>query len=295
MPPDWFMHMSRGIVFEIREFCVHDGPGVRTTVFLKGCPLRCVWCQNPEGQSAKPELLFSASRCMGCGNCRKVCPHGCDSTQCEGCGACATVCPERARRLCGTWYDVETIVMKINRHREFLLDSGGVTFSGGEPLMQGDFVCDVAEAIRPVQTAIETCGQADATMYRKVISHMDVVYQDLKLIDSAAHETYTGVRNEQIVANIRWLLAESGKPCVIRVPLIPGVTDTAENLQGIAAFVAEHRRDNLQEVQLLPYNFAAGAKYALQGREYAPPFDPNRKCVADLSSFVAAGVPCRLA
>lgn len=282
--------MGRGLVFEVREYCVHDGPGVRTTVFLMGCPLRCAWCQNPEGQELRPVLLYSASRCTHCGVCKKVCPRGCVSEACTACGACSHVCPEGCRRLCGTWYEAKELADLLNRHGAFLRENGGVTFSGGDPLVQGEYVLEVAQLLQPMHVCLETCGHGSEELYRRVVSGMDLIYQDLKLMDSDVHLKYTGVDNTLILRNVSWLLRESGKPCVIRVPLITGVTDSRDNLRAIAEFVAGSPA--LEGVQLLPYNYAAGTKYTLLGREYNPPFNPDAPCNPDVSIFRELGVPC---
>lgn len=284
--------MERGLVFEIREFCVHDGPGVRTTVFLKGCPLRCVWCQNPEGQEFRPQVLVSKASCVHCGTCVKYCPQQGEMSRCTACGRCTQVCPEGCRRLCGEWLTAAELAERVGRGRDFLQAGGGVTFSGGEPLMQGAWVLEAARLLKPLHVALETCGQAEPALYRHVVAEMDWVFQDLKLMNEEEHRRYTGCGNGMILENARWLLWESGRPCVIRVPLIPGVTDTVANLRAVAAFVS--KAPNLQEVQLLPYNFAAGAKYALVGKEYAPPFDEQAPCCPDTSVFSEAGVRCQV-
>ena len=255
-----------GVVFEVREFCVHDGPGVRTTVFLKGCPLRCAWCQNPEGQSFEPQLLVSGKDCIHCGACWRTCPQG--GKNCVACGACVHVCPQGCRRLCGTRMTAAELAVRVMKDADFLRQScGGVTFSGGEPLAQPDFVYEAIERMRPLHAAIETSGFSPNDIYRQVIEAVDLVYQDVKIADGEAHRRWTGVDNRVILENVAWLKA-SGKPFVIRIPLIPGVTDTTDNFAAIAELLKGSV--NLREVQLLPYNFAAGAKYALVGREYRP-------------------------
>ncbi|MBR6057044.1 MAG: glycyl-radical enzyme activating protein [Victivallales bacterium] len=279
-----------GIVFEVREFCVHDGPGVRTTVFLKGCPLRCAWCQNPEGQSFEPQLLVSGKECVHCGACLRVCPHG--GKNCTVCGACVHVCPQGCRRLCGTRMTAAELAARVMKDADFLRQSGGgVTFSGGEPMAQADFVCEAIERMRPLHVAVETSGYAPHDVYRQVIEAVDLVYQDVKIVDDEAHQRWTGADNHQILENIAWLKT-SGKPFVARIPLIPGVTDTAENFTAIAELLRGSR--NLLEIQLLPYNFAAGAKYALVGREYKPSFNEKTPVNTDLTAFQQALLPCRV-
>ncbi len=257
---------ATGVIFEVREFCVHDGPGVRTTVFLKGCPLRCAWCQNPEGQSFEPQLLVTMKECVHCGACQRICPQG--GKQCMACGACTHVCPQGCRRLCGTRMTAADLAARLMKDADFLSQSGGgVTFSGGEPLAQADFVHDVIKRIHPLNVAIETSGFASHDVYQQVIGDVDLVYQDVKLADPEEHRKWTGVDNDLILKNLAWLKA-SGKPFVARIPLIPSVTDTVDNFAAIAELLKGSA--NLREIQLLPYNFAAGAKYALVGREYKP-------------------------
>ena len=279
---------TSGIVFEVREFCVHDGPGVRTTVFMKGCPLRCAWCQNPEGQSFEPQLLVTTKECVHCGACLRVCPHG--GKACTACGACAHVCPQGCRRLCGMRMTAAELAARVMKDADFLRQSGGgVTFSGGEPLAQADFIHEAIKRMRPLHVAIETSGFAPHDVYRRIVGAVDLVYQDVKLADPAAHRKWTGLDNDLILRNLAWLKT-SGKAFVARIPLIPGVTDTTENFSGVASLLKGS--GNLLEVQLLPYNFAAGAKYALVGREYNPPFNEKTPVNTDLTVFRQASLPC---
>lgn len=291
------MKASNGRVVEVREMCVHDGAGVRTTVFLQGCPLRCSWCQNPEALGTQPVLLVSSQACSHCGSCERHCPSHCAqrlgvTPDCSACGICTKVCPQGCRRLCGTTMSAEELSARLNRQRDFLLSRGGVTFSGGEPLMQADFVLEVTRRIRPLHVAIETCGHAAASVYRQVIGKMDFVFQDVKLMDADLHRLHTGCDNVLIQENVRWLLAEGGKPCIVRVPLIPGVTDTRENLAAVAQLCAGSPW--LERVELLPYNFAAGAKYRLLGIDFKPTFEATAPCHPDVSVFAARGVPCQV-
>ena len=281
---------TTGTVFEIREFCVHDGPGVRTTVFLKGCPLRCAWCQNPEGQSFEPQLLVTLKDCVHCGACRRICPQG--GKSCVSCGKCVAVCPQGCRRLCGMRMTAAELAARVMKDADFLSQSGGgVTFSGGEPLAQADFVHEAVKLMHPLHVAIETSGFAPHDVYRYVIEEVDLVYQDVKLANSEEHRKWTGVDNDLILRNLAWLKI-SGKPFVARIPLIPGVTDTADNFAAIAELLKGSV--NLREVQLLPYNFAAGAKYALVGREYKPPFNEKTPVNTELTVFRQALLPCRV-
>ena len=222
-------------IFEVREFCLHDGPGIRTTVFFKGCPLRCTWCHNPEGLSPEPEMLFKSAKCHHCGNCKNGgdCPHG-------------------ARVPCGRRWTVAELAQEIRVNADILRSSGGgVTFSGGEPLMQAKFLCALADELKtgtvpvhsgtgplppgtvPVHLALETSGYAPEEAYRQVVERMDLVFQDLKHPNPIEHKRWTGVDPAPIHANLAWLKA-SGRPFIARIPLIPGVNDSEEAKEGFA-------------------------------------------------------------
>ena len=256
-------------IFEVREFCLHDGPGIRTTVFFKGCPLRCAWCHNPEGLSPEPEMLFKSAKCHHCGNCKNGgdCPHG-------------------ARVPCGRRWTVAELAQEIRVNADILRSSGGgVTFSGGEPLMQAKFLCALADELKtgtvplhpgtgplhsgtvpphlgtvPVHLALETSGYAPEAVYREVVERMDLVFQDLKHPDPAAHKRWTGVDPAPIHANLAWLNA-SGKPFVARIPLIPGVNDSEEAKEGFARLL--EGKSGLLRVELLPYHLTAASKYQI--------------------------------
>ncbi|MBP3656312.1 MAG: glycyl-radical enzyme activating protein [Clostridia bacterium] len=278
--------MAEGIVFDIKEFSVYDGPGIRQTVFLKGCPLRCSWCHNPEGLTAAPQIMVSRSACTDCGKCREVCSGG----TCSLCGRCVAVCPNQARRIAGERMSAQALAQMIMRDAAYYAAcGGGVTFSGGEPLMQHRFVVETVGLLDDVHCAIETSGYADPEVFERVISRMQFVMMDIKLMDDAMHRAHTGVSNERILTNARTLL-HSGLPCRIRVPLIPGVSDTQENLRATAEFVARHRAG--AKVELLPYHKTAGAKYEMIGMRYAPRFDPERQVQTRKDIFKAYGLEC---
>lgn len=233
--------MSSGIVFSIEEFAVNDGPGIRTTIFLKGCPLRCMWCHNPEGQKAAPQPLTKQGR----------------------------------TEISGYSITAEELAARVRRDADIFRDSGGgVTFTGGEPLAQADFLCEVLDALSDVHTAIETSGYASEATFRRVLDRVDYLLFDVKIVDSELHKRYTGVGNEAIMANLR-ILCESGKPFVVRVPLIPGVNDTRENMEATAKLLVG--AEGLQRVELLRYHKTAGAKYPMIGLEYRPDFDEERE------------------
>lgn len=248
----------KGIVFDVKEMALHDGPGIRTTVFLKGCPLRCRWCHNPDGLSPLPELAFHAARCLDCGACRVPCAHA----ECAPFGRCLHVCPDNALQIVGREVEAAALARELLAGAAVLGDTfGGVTFSGGEPLLQAEFLLEVAEHLQGVHLAIETSGYADERLFRHVISKMNYVIMDIKLADDDLHRRYTGQSNARILQNYR-VLRESGVPYLIRTPLIPGITDTEENLRAIAALIGNDPWEKL------PYNEMAGAKYAMLGKVY---------------------------
>ena len=250
------------MVFDVKGFALNDGPGIRTTVFLKGCPLRCRWCHNPEGLSPEPELTVKVARCTHCGKCRVPCAH----PECQPFGRCLHVCPMGNVSVAGKRWTSGELVERLLRDADVFGEAGGVTFSGGEPLMQHAFVTETARLLaeRGVRCAVETSSFAAPDVYRRTVSAMDLVLADIKLMDGARHLAFCGVPNDGILQNLAWLKT-SGKAFVFRVPLIPGITDTDENLAAVAAFVGD------SPVELLPYNPMAGAKYPSVGRQYPLP------------------------
>lgn len=247
-----------GIVFDIKEFSLHDGPGIRTTVFLKGCPLRCVWCHNPEGLSPQPEL-FAASGCRNCGLCRRCCDH----EDCRPYGRCLHICPQGLLRVAGKRWEARELADHLLTQADFFnQNGGGITLSGGEPLYQADFCVELLTYLHGrVHCAVETSGFADAETFSRVVSLCDLVLMDLKLADPDAHSLYTGVDNARILANAAYLRS-SATPHVFRTPLIPGITDTQDNLNAIRRIVGGSAWETL------PYNELASAKYAGVGRTF---------------------------
>ena len=274
-------------VFDIKELAVFDGPGVRVTVFFKGCPLRCAWCHNPESWSFSPQLLANPNGCSDCGKCAAVCPS---PGRCTACARCVAACPARLRSLCGIPYTPEVLARVLRRHEGFLQAcGGGITFSGGEPLAHAAFLRELLALLPGLHCAAETSGHCPKVDFLAVTSRLNLVLMDLKLIDPAQHRRYTGVDNALILENLRALKA-SRTPFIIRIPLIPGVTDTEENLSTAAALLRGAPR--LERVELLPYYKAAGAKYSMAGLHYSPPFDTERPPNADTSFFRDLDVPC---
>ena len=256
-----------GVVFDIKEFSIHDGPGARFTVFLKGCPLRCIWCHNPEGLEKKKQLLYKEKDCVKCGMCMAPCSH----SDCKEFDRCLHICPNNCLSVAGREYTADELAKTILDNKDFFeLSGGGVTFSGGEPLMQAEFLLEVMDKLKDVHIAIQTSGYADSETYLKVIEKADFIMQDIKLADANLHKKYTGVGNEKILFNIE-SLKKSGKNFVFRVPLIPDITDTEENLKAISKIVGDF------ETELLKYNDLAGAKYPSLGLEYSPGNIKNRE------------------
>ncbi len=260
-----------GRVFDVQRFSIHDGPGIRTVVFLKGCPLRCDWCANPESQLGGPQIAWFESLCAVCGRCAEACPHGAiriedgrvstDRRLCAACGECAVVCARGARRLMGREMTVAEVLAEVGRDAVFFRRSGGgVTFSGGEPLAQAEFVLECLQRCRRwgYHTTVETCGQVRWEDLRAAAEVVDLFLYDLKQIDSARHRELTGQGNELIVDNLERLL-ESGAAVTVRMPVVPGANDDPESLMGLAEFVAGH--PEIRSVELLPYHPLGRHKY----------------------------------
>ena len=249
----------KGLVFDIKEFAVHDGSGIRTTVFMKGCPLRCVWCHNPEGLSPKKELYVSQTNCIHCGLCKRQCNH----EECRGLDRCLHICPQDLVRVAGEEWEAEALAHKLLKHEGlFNTTGGGVTLSGGEPLLQAEFCRELLKILKGrIHTAIETSGYASSEDFKSVAELCDSIFMDIKLVDPEEHKKYTGVDNKKILENVEWL-KNSGKPHVFRTPLIPNITDTPENLYAISEIVGESPWEKL------PYNELAPVKYKNVGREY---------------------------
>lgn len=257
-----------GIVFSIEEFSVYDGPGIRTSVFLKGCPLQCSWCHNPEGQLLNPQIVRSPNGCIVCGACERngIYENGVFRFTEQS----IKKCPNNLLRVCGEEFDSEELVQKLLKNERILKNGGGITFSGGEPFMQSNFLFDCLEKLHGrLHTAIQTCGFCDAEIFEKALTLADCFLFDLKLADEKLHQKYTGVSNQLILENYRKLV-KSDRQFITRIPLIPGVTDTAHNTKALAKFIKENGVDC---VELLPYNKMAGGKYKMLQREYNPDFD----------------------
>lgn len=255
--------MNKALVFSIEEFSTFDGPGIRTTVFLKGCPLKCEWCHNPEGQAFGNELIKAQAGCISCGKCEDV--AGDEKI---------FACPNNLYRLAAREYSSSQLAEKLLKNADiFNMSGGGVTFSGGEPLAQYDFLKDCLPKLKgKVHIALQTSGFCEGEKFKEILSLCDYLLYDIKIVDSQLHKKYTGVSNLVILENLKTLTL-SGREFVIRTPLIPGVTDTNENLQNIAELLSEN---GIKSIDLMPYHELTGSKYAAVGREYNPTFNENR-------------------
>lgn len=250
-----------GSIFDIKEMSVHDGPGIRTTVFFKSCPLRCCWCHNPEGLSPAPQLLYKEARCLHCGKCLTPCTH----TACKPFGRCIYVCPENCLEICGRQISASDLAKELKNSADILGESfGGFTFSGGEPLAQPAFLLALMEDLHGYHLCIETSGYASEETFLCVLDRLDYVIMDLKLADPKLHKAYTGVDNAKILQNFRHL-QKSDKPYRIRTPLIDGITDTKENLAKIKEIIGDAPWEQLPENKMAP------AKYKMLGMPYPLP------------------------
>lgn len=269
----------KGIVFEIKRFAVHDGDGIRTTVFLKGCPLKCVWCHNPEGIDFAPSLAYYEHKCIGCGACASACPlgahkladgkHTFDRALCTACGKCASVCLGAALTLYGREMTVEELLPVLLEDKEFYESSdGGVTLSGGECLAQADFCVALLKALKEngIHTAVDTSGLTSRTVLARVMPYTDIFLYDIKAIDEATHQKCTGVSNRAILENLLYL-DEMGAKTEIRIPLVPNYNE--KEIEKIAALLKKLK--HVSAVRVLPYHSYAASKYGALGMENTLP------------------------
>ncbi len=275
------MTVIHGNIFDIQKFCINDGPGIRTGVFFKGCPLHCVWCHNPESQKAAPQLMYSAEKCVLCGRCEAACDsfvhafsekgHTLDREKCIGCGKCADACPAEALSLAGKSMTADEVLEKVLRDEPFYKTSGGgMTVSGGEPFFQFGFLLEllVKAKEKGLHVCIETSGFTSAEKLSEAAKYTDIFLYDWKLTDPALHRKYTGVGNEGIRENLS-LLSELQSPVILRCPIIPGVNDTEEHFRGIAKIAEE--QDNITEVNIEPYHPLGIGKESRLGMEHPLP------------------------
>jgi pyruvate formate lyase activating enzyme len=296
--------VTTGLVFDIQRFCLHDGPGIRTTVFLKGCTLRCRWCHNPESIAPRPEIYFWAQRCVKCGACAQVCPRGAIRIDhrrrilrrlCDGCGECARVCPVAALEVIGRSMTPQEALAAVMRDEPFYRTSGGgVTLSGGEPLAQPDFTLELMRECRSqgLDVTLDTAGNVGDRVFAAAADAADRVLLDLKHPDAAAHRRFTGASNERVLGNLAYL-ANAGRPFVVRVPVIPGFNDSPEVLMALARLAAEAHAAALH---LLPYHSLGEPKRRRLGRARAWPVRESmrRSDLEDMRDAIAQLLPTRI-
>ena len=269
----------KGKVYDIQRFAIHDGPGIRTLVQMKGCPLECLWCSTPQTQRSSPDLLYIEVNCKKCLHCVEECPEKAivfsdkekieiDRKLCNTCGQCVDACPNQALKLVGEQKTVDQLFQDIMKDSNFYRRSdGGVTIGGGEPTMQHEYVAALLKKCKEmyIHTAMETCGYVKWEQLEKILEHIDLLYFDIKHMDSRIHEEITGIPNEIILKNAR--KASEMRPIIIRIPLIPGLNDSEENLLNTGIFASE-LGENLLRIELLPYHKFGTGTYEQLGREY---------------------------
>ena len=279
--PDQPSAQGQGLVFDIKRFAINDGPGIRVTIFMKGCPLSCRWCHNPESISTEVQKMYSVNKCIGCGECVKICPlEACELTPqgvvteteiCTACGLCTEVCPSLASEMSGRYVSVADLIKEIENERPFFDQSGGgVTFSGGEPLLYPKFLNEILDACGDlrIHRTVDTSGLASTRTLLETAKRTDLFLYDLKLMDPEKHKQWTGVGNKRILQNLQ-ALAETGADIQIRVPLIKGVNCDEANIEATASFVAT-LSGPVKKVKLLPYHDVAKGKSVKLGYEYEP-------------------------
>jgi len=287
--------IKKGYVFDIKKCAMDDGPGIRTTIFLKGCHLRCWWCHNPEGQALRPELMYKRQRCTGCGECIKSCPKEAISfvaeevsinrKHCNLCGKCSQRCPTAALMIIGKEMNVEEIMKEMEKDLIFYDESeGGITFSGGEPLLQLDFLDALLKKCkdRNLRTAVDTSGYASDEAIDKVSDKVNLFLYDIKMMEDKKHRKYTGVSNKLILKNFK-KLAKSGSNILVRFPIVPSINDGEDNVAKTAKFILTH---NTKRISLLPYHRAGIEKYRSLGRTYKlkrtqAPSDENLRLIKE--------------
>lgn len=262
--------MATALIADIKRMTLHDGPGIRSTVFVKGCPLRCLWCHNPESISAKPQMLYHENLCLHCGSCDEACPENAvksgviDRNICTGCGKCTENCFREALTLSGTPMTAEEVFNSVIRDKCYYNSGGGVTVSGGEPLLYTDFTAELFSMLKKEQihTALDSCGEVPFSHFEAVLPYTDLVLYDVKGMDPMRHKANTGKSNERILENLR-RLGQLGVPVEVRYPLIPGHNDAPEELRAAAEFLAGI--PSLIDVKLLPFHNMARNKYRAAG------------------------------
>lgn len=268
-----------GIVFDIQKFSVHDGPGIRTTVFLKGCNIRCLWCHNPESFTVLPQLSYSRTKCVSCGACVRVCPtgvhritaagHQVDFSRCKACGACIEECPEQCLKIFGREMSAEEVLTEVLKDKVYYESSGGgVTVSGGEPTVQFEFLMELLRLCKEagLHTCVETNGVVTEEKFREMAALVDLFLLDYKATGSQQHKELTGHTNEKVLENLRYL-ADIGKAVILRCPVIPGLNDTEEHFQTIREW--KHRYPNIDHVEIMAYHSLGKSKWDSLGKDYS--------------------------
>ena len=256
--------MPTASIFDIERNSFVDGPGIRTTVFFKGCNLKCAWCHNPESQDFKPQMMFYKDKCKGCGKCKEICPT---PDNCMLCGKCCIYCPVDARKVCGKEYTVDEVFSEIIKDKSYYENSGGgVTFSGGECMLQIDFLLEILKKCKQngISTAVDTAGHIPFESFEKILPYTDMFLYDFKVFDNEKHKKYVGVGNELILENLKKLL-NLGAKVYIRIPVIEGVNDTLSEMQNIKEFL--YKNGKPEKVELLPYHAMGENKYRAIGKE----------------------------
>ena len=257
--------MLTATIFDIERNSYVDGPGIRTTVFFKGCNLKCAWCHNPESQDFKPQMMFYKDKCTGCGKCKEVCPYHLE--QCDLCGKCTIYCPVDAKKVCGKEYTVDEVLNEVLKDKAYYDNSGGgVTFSGGECMLQIDFLLNILKKCKKngIHTAVDTAGHVSFENFEKILPYTDLFLYDVKIFESQKHKQYIGVGNELILENLKKLFAYGAK-IWIRIPVIPDVNDSIEEMQKIKELLA--RLGNPKKIEILPYHTMGENKYQAIGKD----------------------------
>jgi len=277
------------VLFNIQRTSFVDGPGIRTTVFFKGCPLRCAWCHNPESHRPEPQLLVHKEKCTACGRCAQVCPHQLQS--CDGCGGCVAACLNDARELCGKRMTVDQVFSQIVKDSVFFAASGGgVTFSGGECMLQIDFLSEILQRCKNsgIHTAVDTAGDVPWEYFEKILPYTDLFLYDIKTMDCATHQKYTGVGNARILHNLSRLL-QMKKAVWVRMPIVPGVNDTTQEMNAVKAFYQKYGHP--EKTELLPYHQIGEHKYEMLGQT-GPAFSvPTTEQMEELQRILSSDAP----
>lgn len=279
------MAESKALIFQIQKMSTEDGPGIRTTVFFKQCPLKCIWCHNPESILKKKQLEWFKHKCIGCKICIETCPKGALTLDengmhinrdiCDSCGLCAEECPSTALHMFGELWNLEDLYYEVQKDKVYYTQSkGGITVSGGEPTLQSEFIVEFLQKCKDneISTALDTCGYASKNIYEKLLPYADLVLLDIKEINSKKHEEYTGVPNTLILKNAIWIsnyIKENGKRLWIRTPIIPNYTATEENIRGIADFIVSKLHNIPERWDLLSFNNLCSAKYERLDMEWS--------------------------